>query len=113
MSAKRYQDEFYDFIDSRGIDRIVHVGLLPNLESILRHGIVPRIQIEGSKEIRAFDTGDYRGDENVDAICCSVQQPNTHIQEKRRRETKLETVAFGISVDVLVQKKCLFYPRSP
>lgn len=113
MSAKRYQDEFYDFIESRGIDRIVHVGLLPNLESILRHGIVPRTQIEASDVIHALDTGDFRGDQNLDAICCSVQQPNVYILKKRQRETKQETLVFGLSVDVLVHKNCLFYPKSP
>ncbi len=66
-------------ISERCITRLVHFTDASNIESIIRNGLLPRNQLKDGE----YDFNDeQRLDKHTDAICLSVENPNSHLLAK-------------------------------
>lgn len=66
-------------INERCITRLVHFTDISNIESIIKNGILPRNQLkEGEYDFNDED----RWDKHTDAICLSVENPNSYLLTK-------------------------------
>ncbi len=77
----KYELEFQEIIQKKGILKLVHVTRKDNLKSILNHGILPRKTLDKDK-INYFYNDKKRLDDWLNAVCVSVTKLNPHLIKK-------------------------------
>ena len=77
----KYELEFQEIIQQKGILKLVHVTRKDNLRSILDHGILPRKTLDKDK-IKYFYNDKKRLDDWLNAVCVSVTKLNPHLIKK-------------------------------
>ena len=94
-------------IQNRKIPSLVHFTNLKNLESILKHGLVPRDQL--SKLGTLCETNDaHRLDGHEDSISLSVAFPNCQMFYKIRNNTEDQFCILVLSPELLTNHDCAF-----
>lgn len=97
--------DIVDTIRKRGITKLIHFTSVDNLDSIKKLGILPREELINRQ--MTFDYNDeYRIDNNMDAICLSVSNPNRYlIQEFTHRYPDKKYVMLEIDPAILYEIK--------
>ena len=113
-----------EVINRRNIKFLVHFTRLENLDNILTNGIIPRNDIK-DEFINPLDflfdnkkssgkyiyNDDYRYDGKCDYSCLSIGFPNDLMFYKFKVDNpNSEWAIIGVSVEVLLNYDCLFYP---
>lgn len=95
-------------VAQREIKQLVHFTRIENLESIMRHGIVP-IADTAEKQITAAINDQARWDGRTKASCLSITLPNCQMFFKYRRENPdVNWIVLGVDPSVLWLKNCAF-----
>ncbi len=95
-------------VKRRKIDCVWHFTRLSNLDSILKHGLISRKDLENSG-IKSDFNDDYRFDCEENAICCSLGHPNYKMfYSLRQNNPDIEWVVLALIPDVLWEKDCAF-----
>lgn len=96
-----------NIIVARGIESLFHFTKVANLDSILRHGLLPP---ESCKQL-ALNThaNDMERHDNQDAICLTVSYPNYRVFFPFRTKEPIEPwVVIELFIDILHKKRCAF-----
>lgn len=95
--------------EKRNIQSLVHFTMLDNLESILKHGLLPVSVIE-RRNIKAVITDPTRYDNEKDAICLSISYPNYKYFYwlRKNRYPDKAWVVIELKPDILWEKDCAF-----
>ena len=97
------------YIQERNIKTLFHFTRLNNLDSILKHGIIPRNIVRSVTNNNIVFNDDYRFDNRVDTISLSVSYPNYKMFFKYRElNPDVQWVVIGLKASVLYEKICLF-----
>ena len=97
-----------NFVNSRGIEYILHFTRSDNLDSILSNGLIPRDKLEETGIISTFNDT-YRYDNCRNALCCSIGHPNYKMfYSLRTSNPTTEWCIIGIKKDILWDKDCAF-----
>jgi len=92
----------------RGINFVVHFTRAKNLESILKHGILPISELQ-TYRIDYERNDDYRLDGCHDASSFSIGFPNYRMFYKYRLDNpNVDWVVLGVKKEVLWEKNCAF-----
>jgi ssDNA thymidine ADP-ribosyltransferase, DarT len=95
-------------VAARGIQHVFHFTKLENLDSILKHGIVPREILE-RKSIKHLQCDTSRLDGEIAASCFSISHPNYKMFYTLRKQDKnQEWAVIGCDASVLWKKDCAF-----
>lgn len=101
--------------EERGIEWLVHFTHIKNLGSILKHGIIPRLQTEQLNESSRGEfifPDSYRAD-GKNASCLSIMFPNNKMLWHKRQEYSDERWVFLLlRPDILWECDCAFYPTN-
>ena len=85
----KYELEFQEIIQQKGILKLVHVTRKDNLKSILKYGILPREELDNNK-IKFIYNDQHRLDNWLNAVCVSVTKLNPHLIDKFSHVYKLK-----------------------
>ncbi|AKG34881.1 DarT ssDNA thymidine ADP-ribosyltransferase family protein [Paenibacillus durus] len=97
-------------VEERKIDMLIHFTQADNLESILRHGIIP-ISEHKHKGIKAMKNDSYRLDFCENATSISIDFPNYKLFYKfRMKDTSINWVILALEPSILWEKQCIFCP---
>ncbi|MEK3715801.1 DarT ssDNA thymidine ADP-ribosyltransferase family protein [Paenibacillus sp. FSL R7-0333] len=97
-------------VEERKIDMLIHFTQADNLESILRHGIIP-ISEHNHKGITAMKNDIYRLDFCENATSISIDFPNYKLFYKfRMKDTSINWVVLALEPSILWEKQCIFCP---
>lgn len=100
--------EIEKILKDRNIENVLHFTRAKNLESILKHGLLPRDLLK-VKNIDASINDLERKDNLLNATSVSIEFPNYKMLLKLRQENPSEEWAIiFISRQVLLDKKCVF-----
>jgi hypothetical protein len=80
-----YKDEIRLRAEARGIQYLVHFTQIQNLEGIVKHGLLPRAEIE-RRGLDALGTDPWRLDGDHEATSLSISNINRDMFEAKRRE---------------------------
>lgn len=94
----------------RGIVRLVHYTRLENLPTILKHGLLPRANIEGKARFKVSFNDSVRADRRLDCSCLSVQKINYLMfwEHSRYRFPQAEWCIVGFDSSIIWKQSCLF-----
>jgi hypothetical protein len=97
-----------EFVKARGITRLVHFTRLENLPSILRHGLIPRAELEANHLMAATSkfNDDIRLDQRRDWSCLSISRINYKMYYKYSRDAEWCIILFDPSL--LWKQEALF-----
>lgn len=99
-----------DVINRRDIKYLVHFTRLENLDNILTNGIIPRKELD-KQQVNYVYNDQLRLDEKTNYSCLSIGFPNDLMfYTKRKNNPNSEWVIIGVSLEVLLNCDCLFYP---
>lgn len=102
------QDQIKQIVKERNIKFVLHFTSVGNLSSILKNGLLSRIQLV-SKNISYQFNDDKRYDGCLDSVCCSVSFPNSILFSVFRRLNYGKTwVVIALDPSVLWEKTCYF-----
>ena len=73
---------------------------------------MPRKDLEAHKTIKGLGNGDGRLDGNKGASCCSVQYPDWELYKAKQRRSNFDYGFLILSTDIILDKKCAFYPSN-
>lgn len=97
-----------DAVKEKEIEYIWHFTRLSNIDSILRHGLISRHDLENLGMQSDFND-EYRLDCQRNAICCSLGHPNYKMfYSLRQNDPNVRWVVLGIQPSVLWEKDCAF-----
>ena len=106
----KYELEFQEIIQQKGILKLVHVTRKDNLKSILKHGILPREELSNNK-IKFIYNDQQRLDNWLNAVCVSVTKLNPHLIDKFSHVYKLKKkdwFQIHIKPSILTQISAIF-----
>lgn len=90
------------------VDFLLHFTQAANLPGIVRHGILPRSELEKPMYL-AHASDEYRLDENQDAVSVSISRINeTMFLSKRRKSGHDNWLILGLSPEILWTHNCRF-----
>lgn len=101
-------------LEARGVDFILHFTQESNLESIVKHGLVPRDQQDSLPGAVAVNDM-LRLDFKEGASSFSIGFPNYKLFYKFRKDTEAQGVDWAVVVfckRVLLDKECLYCPTN-
>lgn len=109
-----------NILRERQIQYLCHFTRLENLESILTHGLIPRSDLYNSAfnpnrdlRVSGLFNDTVRADEKINAICLSVEFPNSKMFYKLRKEQEnSQWVVIVLHSSLLLNKNCAFYPTN-
>ncbi len=111
MSNVRDAEQIKEILVARGITRLYHFTRLSNLESILERGLLTRTQL--TEQALYHANNGYRRDKHPNATCCTIEFPNYKMFYRvRQNHGTAEWVVIELHADILLQKKCAFYPTN-
>lgn len=96
-------------IEERNIKYLVHFTHIDNLDSILKHGLVPRSKVD-DLSIDIFYNDEFRYDDAEDANCLSISFPNYKMFYTCRDGVSSgeNWVVLVFDAKLLVEKDCAF-----
>lgn len=100
--------DLHSYIRGRGVTGLGHFTRLKNLESILRHGLLPRGTLDqmGAEYV----ANDELRLDHVDGVCLSISFPNYKLFYRFRKKFPEDWVVIGLSTEVIERKACIFNP---
>lgn len=103
------QQKIKDIVLKRNIENLIHFTPFENLESILRHGLVPISVIE-RMGYKATYTDSNRLDDEKDAVSLSISFPNYRYfyTLSQNRFPYKDWVVIELEPDILWEKDCAF-----
>ncbi|MFO0963725.1 MAG: DarT ssDNA thymidine ADP-ribosyltransferase family protein [Phycisphaerales bacterium] len=90
----------------RGIAQLVHFTRLENLPGILRHGLIPRAELEADGSVAAVFNDEYRLERRRDCSCLSISRINYKMFHKYSRQA--DWCILHIDVSLLWKQKSIF-----
>lgn len=95
-------------IEEKGIKSLYHFTNVDNLDSISRHGLIPRSNLTlGNIPFHYND--EYRYDGCLNAVCMSIEFPNYKMfYSLRRRHPDYNWAVLKIDANVLVEFNCAY-----
>ena len=104
-------------VENRGIEWLVHFTHIQNVDSILKHGIMPRREtkwLEATLEgERTFIFPDQSRADEKNASCLSIMFPNNAMLYRKREQYSDEDWVFLLlKPDILWECNCAFYPTN-
>lgn len=111
-----YAEQIKKQVEKRDIKFLVHFTHINNVDSILEHGIMPRLETEWlnqSLEERRFVFPDHYRADRKNASCLSIMFPNNEmLWHKRQQYPNEDWVFLLLKPDVLWECDCAFYPTN-
>lgn len=99
--------ELQNILKERNINCLVHFTKLSNLDSILKHGLMPRNELE-NKGI-PFNYNDKMRLDKTNAICTSIEFPNYKMFYKyRNADSNNKWAVIKINASVLYELDCAY-----
>lgn len=93
----------------RGITRLVHFTRLENLPSILRHGLLPRQDLDRRRLPYHYNDA-VRLDGRLDTLCTTVSFPNYRMFYTLRQKQHAHWIVLQLDARLLLDKPALFLP---
>ncbi|KAF1017119.1 MAG: hypothetical protein GAK31_00378 [Stenotrophomonas maltophilia] len=107
-----YQDQIRSAAQQRGVDCLLHFTPLPNLASIVKHGILSR-EMLCAKGSFGYTSSAHRLDDNHFATSMSVSAINHGMfAAKRKASRRSDWVVLFLSPEILWTHSCRFYARN-
>jgi len=107
-----YQDQIKIAAQQRGVECLLHFTPLPNLASIVEHGLLSR-EAQFAKEAFGYTSSAQRLDENQSATSISVSAINHDMfTAKRKVSRRSDWVVLFLSPEILWTHSCRFYARN-
>lgn len=111
------RQKLLQIVKDRQITHLFHFTSVSNLESIFQHGLMSKKDLEskvGQEYVETFDSFDeLRLDNRTDAISISISHPNVKVLKRYMKSyPKTKWTALVLSVDIILDKSCLFYPMN-
>lgn len=101
--------EIKDFCEAQGIQNIMHFTRAENIESILKHGLVPRDQIESNLMHYLPKFNDQQRLDGIrNAVCLSIGFPNYKMFYKYRMKCSGDWGILLVQSAVLYELECVF-----
>ena len=103
--------ELHSYIRGRGVTGLGHFTRLKNLESILRHGLLPRGTLDqmGAEYV----ANDELRLDRVNGVCLSISFPNYKLFYRFRKKFSGEDwIIIVLSTEVIERKACVFNPSN-
>ncbi|WP_448374820.1 DarT ssDNA thymidine ADP-ribosyltransferase family protein [Fervidobacterium sp.] len=108
MLAQEKKNILKQEIRKRGISHLVHFTPLNNLNSILRHGLLPITELK-KRNIPYISTDPQRIDGYSNAVCLSISFPNyLMFYSVRQKYREREWAILLLKPDILWEKDCAF-----
>ncbi|WP_230622386.1 DarT ssDNA thymidine ADP-ribosyltransferase family protein [Aggregatibacter sp. Marseille-P9115] len=109
-----------DILQRRGIKHLCHFTQLDNLDSILIHGLIPRVDLYNAEfnsnpslSIHGVFNDRFRLDGKPEAICLSISFPNSSMfYGLRCSNSSVKWAVIVLNAQVLIDKDCAFYPTN-
>lgn len=109
-----------DILQRRGIKYLCHFTQLDNLDSILIHGLIPRVYLYNAEfnsnpslSIHGVFNDRFRLDGKPEAICLSISFPNSSMfYSLRCSNSSVKWAVIVLNAQVLIDKDCAFYPTN-
>lgn len=96
-------------VKKREVENLVHFTRLSNLDSILKHGIISREQLEQDPICKSTFNDPLRLDRQTNANCCSIDFPNYRMFFPLREDHgKRKWVVLLLDKSILWKNDCAF-----
>jgi hypothetical protein len=96
------------YLNSRGVEHLVHFTRIENVESIVSHGLIGRDTLKDSG-IESFFNDLHRFDYQPNAICLTISYPNYKMfYALRQKDLDADWAVIRISPEVVRDKRCAF-----
>jgi hypothetical protein len=105
-AAKIPAQSIEGFARDRGIAQLVHFTRLDNLPSILRHGLIPRAELEADRSMAAIFNDEDRLERRRDCSCLSISRINYKMFHKYSSQAEWCIIHFDVSL--LWKQKSIF-----
>lgn len=107
-----YQDQIRIAAQQRGVECLLHFTPLPNLASVVEHGILSR-EAQLAKEASGYTSSAHRLDENHSATSISVSAINHDMFASKRKDSgRSDWAVLFLSPEILWTHPCRFYARN-
>lgn len=107
-----YQDQIRIAAQKRRVGCLLHFTPLPNLASIVEHGLLSR-ETQLAKEAFGYTSSAHRLDENHSATSISVSAINHDMFVSKRKDSgRGDWVVLWLSSEILWTHSCRFYARN-
>lgn len=107
-----YQDQIRIAAQKRRVGCLLHFTPLPNLASIVEHGLLSR-ETQFAKEAFGYTSSAKRLDENHSATSISVSAINHDMFASKRKDSgRSDWVVLFLSPEILWTHSCRFYARN-
>lgn len=107
-----YQDQIRIAAQQRGVECLLHFTPLPNLASVVEHGILSR-EAQLAKEASGYTSSAHRLDENHSATSISVSAINHDMFASKRKDSgRSDWAVLFLSSEILWTHPCRFYARN-
>lgn len=110
--ALTYQDKIRIAAENRDVEWLLHFTPVPNLASIVEHGLLCRSRLQES-QLPFYTSSEHRLDANQDAISVSVSAINHFMfLDKRKASRRSDWVVLLLSSSILWTHDCKFNARN-
>ncbi len=99
------QKKIKEYIESRGIDKLIHFTQYKNIESILKHGLMTRSNLD-NLSMKYYFNDRMRLDNRENSISLSISYPNHIMLWKYSRDEHY--VILALEPSILWEYDCLF-----
>ena len=107
-----YRDQIRIAAQQRDVECLLHFTPLPNLASIVEHGLLSR-EAQLAKEAFGYTSSAHRLDENHSATSISVSAINHDMFVSKRKDSgRGDWVVLWLSSEILWTHSCRFYARN-
>jgi hypothetical protein len=106
---------FINWLEARGISRLVHFTALENVPNILKYGLIPReyLQLE---VVQLALGGLFSDDQRLDGLphynCLSISSPNYRMFSRKRDKKDYRWAVLELNPKVISHLYCLFSPTN-
>ncbi len=107
-----YQDQIRSAAQQRRVECLLHFTPLPNMASIVEHGILSR-EAQHAKEAFGYTSSAHRLDDKDSATSISVSAINHDMFASKRKDSgRSDWVVLWLSPEILWTHSCRFYARN-
>lgn len=101
--------EIQNFCEAQGIQSLVHFTRAENLESIFKHGLAPREQVENNlMHYFPIFNDEQRLDGVRNSVCLTISFPNYKMFYKYRKKCQGDWVVLILYSTILYELECVF-----
>jgi hypothetical protein len=107
VRAKKGKREILQLVQKHGIEQLVHFTRRANLDSILRHGLLSRTELD-LRRLPYVGNDSRRLDQAPDAVSLSIEFPNYRMFYALREEKSCPWAVIMLRPEILWEMECAF-----